>query len=108
MAHGAQQQKLAVDSGVWPVFRFDPRRARDGNAPLLLEGGSGRTPVRDYLENEMRFRMVEKANPQRFRALIQAAERDAKRRLQLYHELAELHAGVPEQFPAINPKASET
>ncbi len=101
MAHGAAQQKLAVDSGVWPVYHFDPRRSESGQAPLVLEGGSGRTPVREYLQNEMRFRMVEKANPERFRALIGAAERDAKRRLELYKELAELHMGVPQEFNPI-------
>ena len=98
LAHGAAQQKLAVDSGVWPVYRFDPRRGRSGEAPLLLESGSGRAKVRDYLQNEMRFRMVEKANPARFRALTEAAERDAKRRLDLYQELAQLHMGVPKEF----------
>jgi len=98
MAYGARQQKLAVDSGVWPVYHFDPRRAREGKPPLVWEGGSGRTPVRDYLENEMRFRMVERSDPGRFRKLIHAAEHEAKRRLVLYHELGELHAGVPEEF----------
>jgi len=98
LAHGAEQQKLAVESGVWPVFRFDPRRARRGEAPLVLEGGKTKRPVREYLQNEMRFRMVENANPQRFKGLIEAAERDAKRRLELYQELAGLHAGVPAEF----------
>ncbi|HEU5074375.1 MAG TPA: hypothetical protein VFU02_09385, partial [Polyangiaceae bacterium] len=98
LAHGAEQQKLAVESGVWPVFRFDPRRARRGEAPLVLEGGKTKKPVREYLQNEMRFRMVENANPKRFQGLIEAAERDAKRRLELYQELATLHAGVPVEF----------
>jgi pyruvate-ferredoxin/flavodoxin oxidoreductase len=98
MAHGARQQKLAVDSGVWPVFHFDPQRAKDGRQPLVLEGGNAKAKVRDYLENEMRFRMIEKANPARFRALTEARERDTKRRLALYQELAELHMGVPEEF----------
>jgi pyruvate-ferredoxin/flavodoxin oxidoreductase len=98
LAHGAEQQKLAVNSGVWPVYRFDPRRGRQGEQPLLLEGGSRKVKVREYLQNEMRFRMVERANPKRFRGLIDAAERDAKRRLELYQELASLHCQVPDEF----------
>ena len=37
MAHGAEQQKLAVDSGVWPLYRFDPRRIAKGEPPLQLD-----------------------------------------------------------------------
>jgi len=54
--------------------------------------------VREYLQNEMRFRSVENANPGRFQELMESAEHDAKRRLELYQELATLHSGVPEEF----------
>src|SRR5262249_39761475 len=66
---GAEQQKLAVNSGVWPLYRFDPRRVQRGEPPLVLDAPAGRAGVADYMRNETRFRMVERVDPQRFRRL---------------------------------------
>ena len=60
MAQGVSQQKLAVDSGVWPLYRFDPRRIPQGEAPLHLDYGPPKAKVEDYLRNESRFRMVKR------------------------------------------------
>src|SRR5204863_1691281 len=62
MAQGASQQKLAVDSGVWPLYRFDPRRIHQGEATLHLDYGPPKAKVGDYLRNESRFRQVETSN----------------------------------------------
>ena len=63
MAQGASQQKLAVDSGVWPLYRFDPRRVAAGEPPLHLDYGRPKAKVGDYMRNESRFRMIERADP---------------------------------------------
>ena len=88
MVHGADQQKLAVESGVWPLYRFDPRRLSKGEPPLHLDSGAPRGRVTDYMRNEARFRMVEQSDPARFRRLTEMAETDARRRHALYTQLA--------------------
>ena len=88
MAYGAEQQKLAVSSGVWPLYRFDPHRVAHGEPPLKLDSAPPKTAVRDYMRNETRFRMVENQDPERFKRLMAAAERDAAQRFAVYQQLA--------------------
>ena len=88
MVHGADQQKLAVESGVWPLYRFDPRRLGKGEPPLHLDSGAPRGRVTEYMRNEARFRVVERSDPARFRRLTEMAEADARRRHALYTQLA--------------------
>src|SRR6185503_1983350 len=57
---GAEQQKLAVNSGVWPLYRYDPRRIERGEPPLVIDVAPGKAAVEQYMRNEARFRMVEK------------------------------------------------
>jgi pyruvate-ferredoxin/flavodoxin oxidoreductase len=90
MAYGAEQQKLAVDSGVWPLYRFDPRRVGQGLPPLALDSGDAKVPVRQYMRNETRFRMVEKLDPERFKRLSMMAEKQARQRVAVYKQLAGL------------------
>jgi pyruvate-ferredoxin/flavodoxin oxidoreductase len=88
MAHGASQQKLAVDSGVWPLYRFDPRRLVKGEPPLHLDYGAPKTRVADYLRNESRFRMVERTDPARYKAFVEESQAAAARRYAVYSQLA--------------------
>jgi pyruvate-ferredoxin/flavodoxin oxidoreductase len=88
MADGASQQKLAVNSGVWPLYRFDPRRLVKGEPPLHLDYGPPRVKVADYLRNESRFRMVERADPARYKAFVEESQAAAERRYALYSQLA--------------------
>ncbi|MDD9971647.1 MAG: pyruvate:ferredoxin (flavodoxin) oxidoreductase [Myxococcales bacterium] len=90
LMHGARQQKLAVESGIWPLYRFDPARVDRGEPPLHLDGGTPRRHVRDYMQHEARFRMVERLDPKRFEALQSAAQAHARRRTEHYRQLAEL------------------
>jgi pyruvate-ferredoxin/flavodoxin oxidoreductase len=88
MALGVDQQKRAAESGVWPLYRFDPHRVAKGQPPLRLDSPPPRLPVVDYMRNEGRFRMVEKADPERFKALSRAAQREARQRYAVYQQLA--------------------
>jgi pyruvate-ferredoxin/flavodoxin oxidoreductase len=90
MALGAEQQKLAVASGIWPLYRFDPRRSAKGEPPLLLDSPEPKAQAREYMRNETRFRMVEKQDPVRFRRLLAKAEREARQRHAVYRQLAGL------------------
>src|SRR4030095_7226255 len=58
MADGVDHQKMAVDSGYWPLYRYDPRRADQGLPPLQLDSGPPKSDLRDYMESETRFRVI--------------------------------------------------
>lgn len=88
MANGVAQQKLAVESGVWPLYRFDPRRLVKGEAPLNLDYGPPKAKVADYMRNESRFRMIERSDPARFQQFLKDAQSQAERRYSVYQQLA--------------------
>jgi len=90
MAFGAEQQKLAVDSGVWPLYRFDPRRVIAGLPPLILDSAPPKISPREYMRNEARFRMVEKQDPERYKRLLALAEKSSAQRVAVYQQLAGL------------------
>jgi pyruvate-ferredoxin/flavodoxin oxidoreductase len=94
MAQGAAQQKLAVDSGVWPLYRFDPRRLVKGEPPLHLDYAAPKAKVADYMRNESRFRMVERADPARYKAFVAESQAAAERRYAVYQQLAEITVPV--------------
>jgi len=94
MANGASQQKLAVDSGVWPLYRFDPRRLVKGEPPLHLDYGPPKANVADYMRNESRFRVIERASPERFKNFLEESQAAAQRRYAVYKQLAGITAPV--------------
>jgi pyruvate-ferredoxin/flavodoxin oxidoreductase len=110
MKYGADQQKLAVDAGVWPLYRFDPRRIAEGQPPLHLDSDAAKVPVERYMRNETRFRMVEKLDPKRFKLLIELAQQDATERIAVYQQLAGIKRPIPErvQNPAVTTTATES
>jgi pyruvate-ferredoxin/flavodoxin oxidoreductase len=98
LRHGVEQSQLAVKSGVWPLYRFDPRRIPQGLAPLQLDSKAPSVSVATYQRNETRFRMVEKLDPARFKALAAQAEIEAASRHVLYQQLAGIT--IPSEPPA--------
>jgi pyruvate-ferredoxin/flavodoxin oxidoreductase len=90
LSQGCNQQKAAVESGAWPMFRFDPRRIAAGEPPLVLDSSAPKGSLRDYMLNETRFRMVEKMDPKRFASLLEFAERHAQRRTETYEQMAKM------------------
>ena len=106
MALGCEQQKLAVDSGVWPLYRFDPRRAEEGQAPFQLDSAPPRIRVEQFMKNENRFRMVERLGKDRAKQLAAAAQRETDRRFRQYQQLAAMTpAPTPAAETAPEPKA---
>jgi pyruvate-ferredoxin/flavodoxin oxidoreductase len=95
LAYGAEQQKLAVSSGYWPVYRFDPRRVLTGESPLQLDSAEPKASIRDFARNETRFRMVEQLDPQRFRQLMDAEQQEVTSRFKIYEQLAKLVVPKP-------------
>jgi len=75
MASGLDRQKAAVAAGYWPLYRYDPRRAADGEAPLELDSGNPSLPLAEYMAGESRFRITAEADPARYAQLVALAER---------------------------------
>jgi pyruvate-ferredoxin/flavodoxin oxidoreductase len=88
MRYGAEQQKLAVACGTWPLYRYDPRRVADGKPPLELDSAGPKVPLSTYMRNEGRFQMVEKSDPARFKRLMKAAQDEVSQRYAVYQQLA--------------------
>ncbi|HEY9509198.1 MAG TPA: thiamine pyrophosphate-dependent enzyme, partial [Verrucomicrobiae bacterium] len=85
---GARQQKLAVDSGQWLLYRFDPRRTEKGENPLQLDSSAPRTKVEEYLLSENRFKMLTKSKPADARRYFAQAQLDIEKRWQRYQTMA--------------------
>ncbi len=88
LAQGANQQKRAVESGYWPLYRFDPRRVAEGESPLKLDSSPPKGRLVDFARNETRFRMVEQQDPARFRVLMDEAQAEIHTRWATYEQLA--------------------
>lgn len=87
MHHGLEQQKLAVDSGYWPLFRFNPHRTAPGEEPLKLDSGPPKIPLSKYLANELRYRILERGNPEHAKRLQDAAQRHVQKHYAEYERL---------------------
>jgi pyruvate-ferredoxin/flavodoxin oxidoreductase len=91
MVHGLEQQKLAVQSGAWPVYRYDPRLAQQGKNPLIIESKEPTIPISQYAYNETRYKMLTQIDEARAEELMRLAQRDAKSRWMLYQQMAAIH-----------------
>lgn len=88
LAHGLDQQKLAVDSGYWPIYRHDPRRRAEGLNPFVLDSGAPKVPVARFTENEVRYRLLGAIDPDRARDLGALAQQQAEETFAFYQQLA--------------------
>ena len=88
LKQGCEQQRLAVDSGHWPLFRYDPRRLEAGENPLQLDSAIGKTLLSQYVKNETRYRMVEQMNKERFDGMIARSQKEVVRRFAMYQDMA--------------------
>lgn len=90
LVYGLDQQKKAVEAGIWPLYRYDPRLVDLGKPPLQLDNKKTSGSVKEYMLNETRFRMVQKMDPQRFDMLANMAQYNTTRRVSLYQHMAAL------------------
>ncbi|KAG1682885.1 putative pyruvate-flavodoxin oxidoreductase [Nymphon striatum] len=93
IAHGVdltnnlQQQEMAVKSGYWPLYRFDPRLAEVGKNPLLLDYKEPSMPLADYYKTEARFSVLWRTHPENAKQLLDAEQKAV---LERYHHLKQL------------------
>ncbi|MDO9301563.1 MAG: pyruvate:ferredoxin (flavodoxin) oxidoreductase, partial [Anaerolineales bacterium] len=90
MAKGLEQQKLAVQSGHWPMYRYDPRLADEGKNPLIIESKEPSIPLSQYAYNETRYKMLTQIDEVRAEKLMKEAQKDAKSRWALYQQMASM------------------
>jgi pyruvate-ferredoxin/flavodoxin oxidoreductase len=102
LANGLDQQKLAVETGYWPLIRFDPARTAKGLAPLVLDSAPPKLPVSAFTANEMRYQILFKTNPERAADLAKREQSAVDERVANYKHMAEAHAPA-EVKPAATP-----
>ena len=86
MTTGMQQQKAAVESGHWPLMRYNPALVGK-EAPMKLDSKQPKKPISEYMYNETRFKMLTKADPERAKVLLDMAQADVEARWQIYEQL---------------------
>lgn len=96
IAHGFEMkdnhlhQKLAVDTGHWPLFRYDPRRAENYENPLKLDSKPPSVPYAEFAHSETRFNTLLKQHPEQAAAFLQRAQHDVSERYKRYQQMAEM------------------
>ena len=89
LINGPAQQKAAVDSGYWPLYRYDPRKIAAGENPFKLDSKDPKIPVIEYMKVENRFKMLQMLNPERAAELDANAQKFVDARWAKYKYLAE-------------------
>jgi pyruvate-ferredoxin/flavodoxin oxidoreductase len=102
---GAKQQKLAVESGQWLLYRYDPRRAERGENPLQLDSSAAKSKVQDFMMSENRFKMLTKSKPEDAKKFFAQSQIDADRRWKFYSFMSARDL-KSENTPAVKPATS--
>jgi len=93
LADGLEHQQMAVDTGLWPLYRFDPRRTDLGENPLKLDSKAPKGAFQEFALKETRFRMLMKSHPERAKMLLNEAQRSVEARFSVYRQLAQMQFG---------------
>jgi pyruvate-ferredoxin/flavodoxin oxidoreductase len=91
MRKGLEQQKLAVQSGHWPLYRYNPDLIEEGKNPLVIDSKDPSIPLEQYVYNESRYRMLAQSDEQRAETLLKLAKKDIKSRWNMYRQMAAMH-----------------
>jgi len=90
LVHGLDQQKAAVQSAYWPLFRYNPTVAAGGQNPFQLDSRPASLPLEKYVYNEGRYTMLVRSDPERAAALLTEAQKDVDLRWKLYEHWASM------------------
>jgi len=91
MARGWDQQKLAVTSGHWPLFHYNPDLTKAGKNPMVLDSKAPSIPLQKYAYNETRYTMLAQSNEDAAERLLKLAQQDVDKRWKLYEQLAAMN-----------------
>ncbi|MBI4884288.1 MAG: pyruvate:ferredoxin (flavodoxin) oxidoreductase [Actinobacteria bacterium] len=107
MRQSMTQQKLAVHSGHWPLYRYRPSAA-EASKPFQLDSATPSVPYIDFVGSEARFAMLQRSNPTRAQELGTLAEADIAARWRYYEQLAGVERAAPSHIGDATPTAAET
>ena len=99
MTHGLSEQKAAVETGHWPLFRYNPEFIKEGKNPLTLDSGAPKMKFRDYAYGQTRFKSLTKTKPEEAERLIQLAQQDIDQKWAIYEALAAQTAKIVPPAP---------
>ncbi|MCB9250447.1 MAG: pyruvate:ferredoxin (flavodoxin) oxidoreductase [Ignavibacteriales bacterium] len=98
LAKGMEHQQLAVDSGHWPLYRFNPENVKEGKNPLRLDSKAPKIKLQDYIYTETRYKMLQKIDPERTKYLLGLAQAEVNKKWSHYSQLAAMdYSGAKEQ-----------
>jgi len=89
MADGLAHQKDAVETGSWPLYRYNPLNIKEGKAPLMLDSKAPSKPLSDYMSSETRFQVVNKMNPERYNTLLNKAQEGVNEKRAILEHMSE-------------------
>ncbi|MBQ8870778.1 MAG: pyruvate:ferredoxin (flavodoxin) oxidoreductase [Alphaproteobacteria bacterium] len=90
LADGLNHQKDAVETGAWPLYRYNPDNAKNGKAPLMLDSKAPSRPLAEYMSNEARFQIVNKTNPERYETLLNKAQENVHQKRSLLEYMSQM------------------
>lgn len=88
MAEGLNEQKKAVNSGHWPLYRFNPDNIAQGKNPLTMDSKEPTIKLTDYAYGENRFRMLQKSNPEASKMLLEKGQKEVTLRYSIFKQIA--------------------
>jgi pyruvate-ferredoxin/flavodoxin oxidoreductase len=92
LVHGLDQQKAAVQTAYWPLFRYNPDLIKQGKNPLQLESKAPALPLEKYIYNETRYSMLIRSKPEEAKVLLHLAQEDVNSRWKMYEHWASMAA----------------
>jgi pyruvate-ferredoxin/flavodoxin oxidoreductase len=97
LKYGLDQQRLAVESGYWPLFRYNPMLAKEGKNPFSLDSKPPKVAFKDYAYNEMRYLMLSKSHPAVAAQYMKQAQESVNERWRQYVELEKMYEPVKQE-----------
>ena len=82
------QAKAAVESGHWPLYRFDPRLIVEGKAPLQMDSKMPTKDIREYMLKETRYKAIYATNPERFEEMVREREFENNYKAKFYEYMS--------------------
>ncbi|MFZ1291649.1 MAG: pyruvate:ferredoxin (flavodoxin) oxidoreductase [Melioribacteraceae bacterium] len=88
LAKGMEHQQMAVDSGHWPLYRYNPENVKEGKNPLKLDSKAPKIKLEDFIYTETRYKMLQKIDPVRTKYLLGLAQAEVNKKWNHYEQLA--------------------
>ncbi len=97
MAKGMDHQKAAVDSGHWPLFRYNPDNFAKGENPLKLDSKAPKIKLEDYIYKETRYNMLTKSHPKEAKELLALGQNEVLKKWKFYEQMAGMKFGANDE-----------